>query len=102
MKTVSVVSLMSLALSASAKVCKPSDIDYCDKKLQCIPKATLEQIVPKYVSAFSGITDGGKEARTVFDANIEVYSQSQWWTSGRPDVVDAHGAVSCSQAYRFS
>lgn len=93
MKTAAVISFVSLALSASAKICKPSDVDYCDKKLQCIPRAKLEEIVPKYVAGFAGIEDGGKQVREVFDENVDIYSQSQWWASGAPDVVAAHAEV---------
>ncbi|PNP77743.1 hypothetical protein FNYG_08824 [Fusarium nygamai] len=48
---------------------------------KCISKSKLESIVNKYVSTFSGITDGGALARTIFDEDVKFYSQSIWWTS---------------------
>ncbi|KAF5019953.1 hypothetical protein F66182_8031 [Fusarium sp. NRRL 66182] len=47
----------------------------------CLSKSKLESIVNKYVATFSGITDGGALARTIFDENFKLYSQSIWWTS---------------------
>lgn len=48
---------------------------------KCISKGKLESIVNKYVSTFSGITDGGALARTIFQEDVKFYSQSIWWTS---------------------
>jgi hypothetical protein len=48
---------------------------------KCISKGKLESIVNKYVSTFSGITDGGDLAKTIFQDNVKFYSQSIWWTA---------------------
>ncbi|KAL4727191.1 hypothetical protein ACLX1H_006092 [Fusarium chlamydosporum] len=48
---------------------------------KCMSKSKLESIVNKYVSTFSGITDGGALARTIFNEDVKFYSQSVWWTS---------------------
>ena len=48
---------------------------------KCISKSKLESIVNKYVSTFSGITDGGALAKTIFEEDVKFYSQSIWWTS---------------------
>ncbi|KAM0192991.1 hypothetical protein ACHAPI_007939 [Fusarium lateritium] len=48
---------------------------------KCISKSKLESIVNKYVSTFSGITDGGALAKTIFEEDVKFYSQSVWWTS---------------------
>lgn len=51
------------------------------KAPKCISKSKLESIVNKYVATFSGITDGGALARTIFEEDVKFYSQSVWWTS---------------------
>jgi hypothetical protein len=48
---------------------------------KCISKGKLESIVNKYVSTFSGITDGGNLAKTIFNDDVKFYSQSIWWTA---------------------
>ncbi|KAF4949649.1 hypothetical protein FGADI_8712 [Fusarium gaditjirri] len=48
---------------------------------KCISRSKLESIVNKYVSTFSGITDGGALAKTIFEEDVKFYSQSIWWTS---------------------
>lgn len=51
------------------------------KTPKCISKSKLESIVNKYVATFSGITDGGALAKTIFEEDVKFYSQSIWWTS---------------------
>ncbi|KAH7257786.1 hypothetical protein BKA59DRAFT_471112 [Fusarium tricinctum] len=51
------------------------------KTPKCISKSKLESIVNKYVATFSGITDGGALAKTIFEEDVKFYSQSVWWTS---------------------
>jgi hypothetical protein len=90
MKFLSLISLLAGALLVSAG-------SYGRHSEKCIPKETLEVIVPKYIAAFSGITDGGKQARRVFRQDFKQYSQSTWWvTPGQGDVIAAHAAVSFS------
>ncbi|KAF5001824.1 hypothetical protein FGRMN_799 [Fusarium graminum] len=48
---------------------------------KCISKSKLESIVNKYVATFSGITDGGALAKTIFEEDVKFYSQSIWWTA---------------------
>ncbi|CAM1510544.1 Fc.00g008790.m01.CDS01 [Cosmosporella sp. VM-42] len=83
MKVLSVVALLASAISVSAG-------DFDTQVVTCLPRGALEAIVPKYIAAFSGITDGGKAAKSVFMKDFQMYSQSVWWTSGRPDIVKAH------------
>jgi hypothetical protein len=53
---------------------------------KCISRSKLESIVNKYVSTFSGITDGGALARTIFQEDVKFYSQSIWWTSSSSQI----------------
>lgn len=59
----------------------------------CVPRVKLEDLVSKYISALSGITDDGKKARETFDKDVKIYSQSTWWTVGRPDIVAKYAEV---------
>lgn len=59
----------------------------------CLPRSRIEPLVDKYIATFAGITDGGAVAKTVFDENFKLYSQSIWWVTS-PDVIAKHGAVS--------
>ncbi|KAF4344840.1 hypothetical protein FBEOM_1126 [Fusarium beomiforme] len=53
---------------------------------KCISRSKLESIVNKYVSTFSGITDGGALAKTIFEEDFKFYSQSIWWTSSSKQI----------------
>ncbi|KAM5343143.1 hypothetical protein ACJ41O_014109 [Fusarium nematophilum] len=46
---------------------------------KCLPKPALEAMVDKYISQFEGITDNGKAAKGIFDEDVRIFSQSQWW-----------------------
>ncbi|KAJ4173044.1 hypothetical protein NW754_012049 [Fusarium falciforme] len=58
----------------------------------CLPRTQIAPLVDKYIATFSGITDGGAVAKTVFDENFKFYSQSIWWVTS-PDVIAKHGAA---------
>ncbi|KAF9765963.1 hypothetical protein IL306_001701 [Fusarium sp. DS 682] len=53
---------------------------------KCISKNKLESIVNKYVSTFSGITDSGALAKTIYEEDVKFYSQSIWWTSSSKQI----------------
>ncbi|KAJ4261696.1 hypothetical protein NW762_007134 [Fusarium torreyae] len=53
---------------------------------KCIAKTKLESIVNKYVATFSGITDGGALAKTIFEEDFKLYSQSVWWTTSSKQI----------------
>lgn len=68
--------------SSSANANSNSNSNKVASKTQkCISKSKLESLVNKYVATFSGITDGGALARTIFEEDVKFYSQSIWWTS---------------------
>ncbi|KAM0358775.1 hypothetical protein ACHAO7_002760 [Fusarium culmorum] len=60
---------------------KNTDKKATTQTAKCMSKGKLESIVNKYVSTFSGITDGGALAKTIFNDNVKFYSQSIWWTA---------------------
>jgi hypothetical protein len=68
---------------------------------KCISKSKLESIVNKYVSTFSGITDGGALARTIFDEDVKFYSQSIWWTSSSAKI-NKYAKVNSSPAFHYT
>lgn len=63
---------------------------------KCLPQSRLEEVQTIYVDTYSGISDGGKAARTAFEDDFKTYSQSLWWVVGKPDVVAASAKVSLS------
>ncbi|KAK7414635.1 hypothetical protein QQX98_006492 [Neonectria punicea] len=71
---------------------EPRGKPYYEKpeKEHCWPRKHLEDLVPKYIESFNGITDGGKQIKEVFDPEFKLYSQSVWWVIGKPNVVEEH------------
>lgn len=67
--------------SSGSTTSKNTDKKATTKAAKCISKGKLESIVNKYVSTFSGITDGGALAKTIFNDDVKFYSQSIWWTA---------------------
>ncbi|KAF4456435.1 hypothetical protein F53441_1439 [Fusarium austroafricanum] len=72
--------------SGSSNPQSDTKADTQSKTTKCISKSKLESIVNKYVSTFSGITDGGALARTIFEDDVKFYSQSIWWTSSSKQI----------------
>lgn len=87
---------ISLLTCTSAAVASTTPLRGKNDKHQgrCLPRHELESILPKYIQTYGGITDGGKQAREIFQEDIKTYSQSLWWVIGRPDAVEAHSEVS--------
>jgi hypothetical protein len=90
MKAFAPASILIWVIMTLAENVPRTDHEWGDKNHQCLPKYQLKTLLAQYVAIFAGVTDGGVQARKYFIPDFKLYSQSLWWTTGRPDVVQSH------------